>query len=142
LGCQARSKAPSKHRAFSAPAIGGYSGGKSAVYALVQTLRVRTIAPLVRFEGLPCEFSQHDFGEVWVTYQDGTETKVHFFASRVKYSRWVEVSLVADERVETLVRALVEHLTAFGGIPLVTVFDRPKTIALKWGREPPFIHRR
>jgi len=42
--------------------------------------------------------------------------------------------MVPDERVETLVRALVEHLAAFGGIPLVTVFDRPKTIALQWGR--------
>lgn len=115
--------------------LAGYTGGKSAVYALVQTLRVRTVTPLVRFEGLPGEFSQHDFGEVWVTYQDGTETKVHFFASRLKYSRWVEVSLVPDERAETLVRALVEHLAAFGGIPLVTVFDRPKTIALKWGRD-------
>ena len=115
--------------------LAGYTGGKSAVYALVQTLRVRTVTPLVRFEGLPGEFSQHDFGEVWVTYQDGTETKVHFFASRLKYSRWVEVSLVPDERVETLVRALVEHVAAFGGIPLVTVFDRPKTIALKWGRD-------
>jgi transposase len=119
------------HRARQA----GYAGGKSALYALAQTLRVRTVTPLVRFEGLPSEFSQHDFGEVWVTYQDGTEEKVHFFASRLKYSRWVEVSLVADERVETLVRALVEHLAAFGGIPLVTVFDRPKTIALKWGRD-------
>ena len=68
-------------------------------------------------------------------YQDGTETKVHFFASRLKYSRWVEVTLVADERVETLVRALVDHLAAFGGIPLVAVFDRPKTVALKWGRD-------
>jgi len=126
------------HRARQA----GYTGGKSALYVLVQALRPRRVMPLVRFEGLPGEFSQHDFGEVWVTYQDGTERKVHFFASRLKYSRWVEVSLVADERVETLVRALVEHLTAFGGIPLVTVFDRPKTIALKWGREPPFIHRR
>src|SRR5215203_6155743 len=115
--------------------LAGYSGGKSAVYALVQTLRVRTVTPLVRFEGLPGEFSQHDFGEVWVTYQDGTETKVHFFASRLKYSRWVEVSLVPDERAETLVRAVVEHLAAFGGIPLVTVFDRPKTIALKRGRD-------
>lgn len=113
----------------------GYSGGKSALYALAQTLRTRTVTPLVRFEGLPGEFSQHDFGEVWVTYQDGTEEKVHFFASRLKYSRWVEVTLVPDERVETLVRALVEHLAAFGGIPLVTVFDRPKTIALKWGRD-------
>lgn len=106
------------HRARQA----GYTDGKSALYALAQTLRVRTVTPLVRFEGLPGEFSQHDFGEVWVTDQDGTETTVHFFASRLKYSRWVEVSLVPDERVETLVRALVEHLAAFGGVPLVTVF--------------------
>ena len=115
--------------------LAGYTGGKSALYALAQALRVRTVTPLVRFEGLPGEFSQHDFGEVWVTYQDGREEKVHFFASRLKYSRWVEVTLVPDERVETLVRALVEHLAAFGGIPLVTVFDRPKTIALRWGRD-------
>jgi transposase len=115
--------------------MAGYAGGKTALYALAQTLRMRVVTPLVRFEGLAGEFSQHDFGEVLVTYQNGTETKVHFFASRLKYSRWVEVALVPNERVETLVRALVEHLAAFGGIPLVTVFDRPKTIALKWGRD-------
>src|SRR5438067_6908976 len=119
------------HRARQA----GYTGGKSAIYALVTTLRTHVVTPLVRFEGLPGEVSQHDFGEVWITYQDGTESKVHFFASRLKYSRWVEVSGVSDERVETLVRALVGHLAAFGGIPLVTVFDRPNTIALKWGRD-------
>src|SRR5262245_26478162 len=113
----------------------GSAGGKRALYALAQTLRTRPITPLVRFEGLPGEFSQHDFGEVCVAYQDGTEEKIHFFASRLKYSRWVAVTLVLDERVERLVRALVEHLAAFGGIPLVTVFDRPKTIALKWGRD-------
>lgn len=113
----------------------GYTGGKSAVYALAQTLRVHVTAPLVRFEGLPGEFSQHDFGEVRVHYQDGVETIVHFFASRLKYSRWAEVTLVPDEQVETLVRTLVDHLAAFGGIPLVAVFDRPKTVALKWGRD-------
>src|SRR6476646_3256931 len=78
--------------------VAGYVGGKSAVYALAQTLRVRSVAPLVRFDGLAGEFSQHDFGEVWVTYHDGTATKIHFFASRLKYSRWVEVTVVADER--------------------------------------------
>ena len=119
------------HRARQA----GYTGGKSALYALVQTLRPHRVAPLVRFDGLPGEFSQHDFGEVWVTYQDGAEEKVHFFASRLKYSRWVEVALVPSERVEPLVRTLVDHLAAFGGIPLVAVFDRPKTIALSWGRD-------
>jgi hypothetical protein len=49
---------------------------------LAQTLRVRTVSPLVRIEGLPGELSQHDFGEVWVTCQGGAETKVHVFASR------------------------------------------------------------
>ncbi|MGE3957740.1 MAG: IS21 family transposase [Vicinamibacterales bacterium] len=115
--------------------LAGYTGGKSALYALAQTLRPRIVIPLVRFEGLAGEFSQHDFGEVLIRYQDGTETKVHFFASRLKYSRWAEVTLVPDERVETLVRTLVDHLAAFGGIPLVAVFDRPKTVALRWGRD-------
>jgi transposase len=113
----------------------GYSGGKSALYALAHALRQHVVTPLVRFEGLPGEFSQHDFGEVSVRYADGSEQRVHFFASRLKYSRWVEVTPVPDERVETLVRALVDHLAAFGGIPLVAVFDRPKTIALQWGRD-------
>ena len=115
--------------------LAGYTGGKSAVYALAQSLRPHVVTPLVRFEGLPGEFSQHDFGEVWVRYQDGTEAKVHFFASRLKYSRWVEVTPVPDERVESLVRALVDHLAGFGGVPLVGVFDRPKTVALQWGRD-------
>jgi transposase len=119
------------HRARQA----GYTGGKSALYALAQSVRVRSVTPLVRFEGLPGEFSQHDFGEVWVTYQDGTETKVRFFASRLKYSRWIEVTVVPDEQVESLVRTLVDHLAAFGGVPLVAVFDRPKTVALQWGRD-------
>lgn len=115
--------------------LAGYAGGKSALYALAHTLRDHTVTPLVRFEGLPGECSQHDFGEVEVRYQDDRTETVHFFASRLKYSRWVEVTRVADERVESLVRALVDHLAAFGGVPLVGVFDRPKTVALKWGHD-------
>ena len=45
------------------------------------------------------------------------------------------MSLVDDERVETLVRALVDHFAAIGGVPLLAVFDRPKTVALKWRRD-------
>ena len=42
------------------------------------------VTPLVRFEGLAGEFSQHDFGEVEIRYQDGTTEHVHFFASRLE----------------------------------------------------------
>jgi hypothetical protein len=60
---------------------------------------------------------------------------VHFFASRLKYSRWAEVTLVPNEQVETLVRTLVDHFAAFGGVPLLAVFDRPKTVALRWRKD-------
>jgi len=113
----------------------GYTGGKSALYELVKELRPERPRPVVRFEGLPGEFSQHDFGEVDVKYLDGRVERVHFFASRLKYSRWVEVSLVENQQVEALVRAMVDHFAAWGGLPLLAVFDRPKTIALKWSKD-------
>ncbi|HVP67338.1 MAG TPA: IS21 family transposase [Anaeromyxobacteraceae bacterium] len=113
----------------------GYRGGKSAMYALIASLRPRPVRPMVRFEGLPGEFVQHDFGHVDVRFMDGTTKRIHFFGSRLKYSRWVEVTIVPDEQVETLVRRLVDHFTAFGGVPLLSVFDRPKTVALHWKKD-------
>lgn len=109
-----------------------YRGGKSALYELVAQLRPRDVRPSVRFEGVAGEFSQHDFGQVRVRYEDtGRQEVVRFFASRLKWSRWNHVVLVPDERIESLVRALLAAYEAFGGIPLVSVFDNPKTIALE-----------
>jgi hypothetical protein len=112
----------------------GYQGGKTALYALVASVRPKEIKPLIRFEGLPGEFSQHDFGEVDVAFLDGSTRRIHFFASRLKYSRLMRVSVVKDQTVESLVRHLAEHLDSWGGAPLMCVFDRPKTVALKWRR--------
>jgi transposase len=112
----------------------GYTGSKTALYTLVASLRPPKQRPVVRFEGLPGEFSQHDFGHVDVRFIDGTQRRVHFFASRLKYSRWAQVTLVEDESVESLLRPLVEHFEAMGGVPLVAVFDRPKTVVLKWNK--------
>jgi transposase len=115
--------------------LDGYLGGKSAFYELIHSVRPKQARLMTRFEGLPGEFSQHDFGEVDVRFLNGTTKRVHFFASRLKYSRWTEVSLVPNQQVEALVRALLDHFAAIGGIPLLAVFDRPKTIAKSWGRD-------
>jgi transposase len=115
--------------------LDGYSGGKSALYELIKELRPEKPRPLVRFEGLPGEFSQHDFGHVDVRFLDGSKRRIHFFASRLKYSRWVQVTPVDNERAESLARTLVDHFAAFGGMPLLAVFDRPKTVALKWEKD-------
>jgi len=111
----------------------GYAAGKSALFALTASLRPAQTAFTMRFEGLPGEFSQHDFGQVRVRFLDGSTRIVHFFASRLKWSRWVEVSLVENEAVESLVRKLACHFERFGGVPLCGVFDRPKTVAIRWG---------
>ena len=108
----------------------GYAGAKTPLYEAVRALRPRPVTPLVRFEGVPGEFSQHDFGQVDVRYLDGSEERIHFFASRLKYSRWVDVRLVEDERIEALVRSLLAGFANFGGIVLVAVFDNPKTVTL------------
>ncbi|PYN86824.1 MAG: IS21 family transposase, partial [Candidatus Rokuibacteriota bacterium] len=108
----------------------GYRGGKSAVYELIRRLRPVSVAPLVRFEGVPGEFSQHDFGMVSVRYVTGVVERVRFFASRLKWSRFVDVTLVPDEREEALIRGLLHALEAFRGVPLVTVWDNPKTVVL------------
>jgi transposase len=93
----------------------GYQGGKTALYALVASLRPKSAKPLVRFEGLPGEFSQHDFGQIEVQFVDGASQRIHFFASRLKYSRWMCVSVVPDEAVESLVRTSPTILAVSGG---------------------------
>jgi transposase len=113
----------------------GYTGQKTALFALVAGIRPKDCKPLVRFEGLPGEFSQHDFGQVDVEYLDGSTQRIRFFASRLKYSRTIRVSVVPDETAETLIRNFAEHLHSWGGAPLMSIFDRPKTIALKWQRD-------
>jgi hypothetical protein len=48
--------------------LAGYPGSKSALYDLIHAIRPKTPRPVVRFEGLPGEFSQHDFGQVDVRF--------------------------------------------------------------------------
>lgn len=107
----------------------GYRGGRTAVYELVRRLRPAPASvPIVRFEGLPGEFSQHDFGQRRVTFADGSTQVVHFFASRLKYSRFVDVQIVDNEQQETVVRCLLRAFEHFGGVPLMCVFDNMTTV--------------
>ena len=97
----------------------------------MQRLRPHETRPLDRFEGLAGEFSQHDFGEMRVEFADGRRERVQLFASRLKYSRFACVTPVPNQKTETLVRAAAQHFARFGGVPLLAVFDRPKTVALR-----------
>jgi transposase len=112
--------------------------GLSTVYRVLAGVRAALPADLlVRFEGVAGEFAQFDFGEVHVRLLDGPKRLVHFAAYRLKYSRWIHVVLVPNERVEALIRSLLASFAASGGVPLRVVFDNPKTVVLRYEERRP-----
>lgn len=110
----------------------GTALGLSTVHRLLRAVRATIPAPLlVRFEGVAGEYAQFDVGQVSVRLAEGSRRVVHCAAYRLKYSRWVHVVVVPDERVESLIRSLLASFAAAGGVPLRVVFDNPKTVVLR-----------
>lgn len=108
----------------------GYQGSDRPVYELVKAVRPAELppSPEVRFEGLPGEFAQFDFGQCRVSYRDGTVEKIRFFEGILKYSRHRHVEIVDNEKAETLARATISCFTAWGGAPKQWVYDNPSTV--------------
>jgi len=111
--------------------VAGYEGGKSALYAVIASLRPRRSRPLGHQDKIPGEIIRHGVGQADVRFTDGQTRSVSFVASRLEYSRFSTVTLVSDHSVETLVRSLVHHYDLIGGIPLLATFDRGKPIATR-----------
>lgn len=114
-----------------------YTGSAAAFYKYVQPLRAaRRALPgdvAVRFEGLPGELLQIDWGEARqfpFTRADLVGQTRYFFAARLKYSRWMFVRFTADMREETLLRCLVACFLDLGGVPWVVTSDNMKTVTL------------
>ncbi|CAA9225628.1 MAG: hypothetical protein AVDCRST_MAG26-741 [uncultured Chloroflexia bacterium] len=110
-----------------------YTGGRSVFNDMVRRIRlaiVRVDADVsVRFEGLPAEYLQVDWGEIrrFPFTQQAPATR-YFLACRLKYSRWSWVRWTTDMRQETLLRGLVDCLGALGWVPWVLVFDNMRTV--------------
>jgi transposase len=85
-------------------------------------------SPEVRFDGLPGEFAQFDFGQCRISLKDGTTSKVRFFEGILKYSRYRHVVIVANEQAETLARATFACFASWGGAPKQWVYDNPTTV--------------
>ena len=112
-----------------------YCGGDNVFRTMVRRIRqeqqqqhAASDVP-IRFEGLPGEYLQVDWGEVrrFPFAQRAPATR-YFLACRLKYSRWSWVWFTADMRQETLFRGLVDCFLALGWVPWVLVFDNMKTV--------------
>jgi transposase len=110
-----------------------YTGSRAVFGEHVRRIRLeverRAADVPVRFEGLPAEYLQVDWGEIArFPFRQRPPGKRYFLACRLKYSRWVWVRFTRDMRQETLVRGLVDCFQALGWVPWVLVFDNMKTV--------------
>jgi transposase len=101
-----------------------YSGSETAFYDYVRKMRrARNQTPrnvALRFEGVPGEYLQIDWGEVrdFPFSKAGMENQTrYFFAARLKYSRYMYVSFHTDMREETLLRCLIACFQEIDGVP-------------------------
>jgi transposase len=114
-----------------------YLAGETAFYDDVRKVRrARKQTPrnmALRFEGVPGEFLQVDWGEVRGLTLTKAETEPqtrYFFAARLKYSRYMYVSFHTDMREETLLRCLIACFAEIDGVPWAVVTDNMKTAVL------------
>jgi len=112
-----------------------YIGSRSQFGEMVRRIRQErdqeqaARAVPIRFEGLPGEYLQVDWGEIrhFPFTQQPPATR-YFLACRLKYSRWAWIVWTSDMRQETLIWGLVDCFLALGFVPWVLVFDNMKTV--------------
>lgn len=112
-----------------------YKGSRSAFFARVK--RIREVWEqgradrFVRFEGLPGEYAQVDWGEVRnFPFLREEGQKRYFLALRLKYSRLSYVQFTTNMVLETLVRGMLRAFESFQGVPWNCVFDNMKTVTV------------
>jgi len=112
-----------------------YPAGRSVFGEYVRRMRLeleRATADVpVRFEGLPGEYLQVDWGEVrWFPFTQQAPATRYFLSCRLKFSRWSWTRWTTRMDEETLIRGLVDCFCVLGWVPWILVFDNMKTVTL------------
>jgi transposase len=122
----------------------GYRGQISSLKRFVHPLRPPAAVarrPVIRYETLPGEQLQFDWGE-FVYEQEGVTHKVFGFTAILSYSRMRFVTFVKRTDAPTLIRCLVATFEALGGLPRAVLTDRMKTVLLDMETGVPHWHPR
>ncbi len=110
-----------------------YEGGRSTFYLKVrsirQQLKVDDQKAIWRFEGLPGEYLQVDWGEKRnVPFIQIPQDTRYCFVGRLKYSRFLHAEFHDNMRYETFIRCILRCFESLLGVPWVLVFDNTRTV--------------
>lgn len=108
-----------------------YQGSYDSVKRYVSKLKSREPQLYARFETLPGEEAQVDFGEGARTLKNGRRCKPWLFVMTLSNSRKSYEEVVWHQDVETFIRCHERALRHFGGVPSVIKIDNLKSGVLK-----------
>jgi transposase len=108
-----------------------YQGSTSNFYDRVRKIREEVENEedaVVRFETLPGEQLQIDWGEANIDYDEDEKVTEYFFTARMTYSRYMYVEVRDNMKLETLINCILHAFEDLGGVPLSLSFDNMKTV--------------
>jgi transposase len=111
----------------------GYTGGITILRGYVHSIRKSEKDEYKRFETLPAEQFQVDWGQ-GKTIVGGQEKVVKYFVMVLGYSRMLYVEFVEDEKLSTLIRCHNDAFEYFGGYCNEGLYDNMKAVVKKISR--------
>jgi len=111
---------------------GDYRGGYELVKRAVRRIKGRKQQlAYVRFETVPGEQAQVDFGEFQVTQPDGSAKKYFLFAMILGYSRKLFACLLERCDLPSFLEAHILAFEHFGGVPREILYDRMRNVYIR-----------
>ncbi len=122
-----------------APVVGqrlterGFTGGITIVRGYLHELRGPSKArtPFVRFESMPGEQFQIDWGHLGSLMHETTRRKLYALAVCEAYSRMLYVEFTHCQKQDTLHQCLLNAFSFFGGTPQTIVVDNMLTAVIE-----------
>lgn len=109
----------------------GYTGGYTILKDFVRPLRCKVAKQeTMRFETLPGEQAQVDFGSFAHRAPDGQLRRVWAFVMVLSWSRAMYVEFVPQATMEHFIRCHINGFTRFGGMPKSCLYDNTKLVVL------------
>lgn len=110
----------------------GYTGGYSILKDYVKPFRRPRISEAtMRFETLPGEQAQVDFGLCKYTTPDGKVHRIWVFVMVLSWSRAIYVEFIARADVATFIRCHINAFRKFGGMARRILYDNTKNVVLE-----------
>jgi transposase len=112
--------------------VQGFEGSYSTVRRYVETLKEkRDHVAYVRFETLPGQQAQVDFGDFQIICADGKKLTIYCFIMVLGFSRKMYVEFIDCCTMANFLKCHQHAFGFFGGIPAEIIYDNMKNVVIK-----------